>query len=81
MPDDALFRGWGEMFIKLCAKTGKRIDNFATMRSQIEAVGFTNVHEKSQKCPMGDWAKSPVLREAGRFEKMQFLSGMEGYAM
>lgn len=69
------------MFIKLGAKTGRRLDNQATMRSQIEAAGFINVHEKSQKCPMGEWAKNPVLKEAGRFQKMQFLSGMEGYAM
>lgn len=69
------------MFIKLTAKNGKRIDNQATIRSQIEAAGFKNVHEKIQKCPMGGWAKDPVPKEAGKFEKSQFLSAMDGYAM
>lgn len=51
------------------------------MRSGIEAAGFINVHEKNQKAPMGEWAKSPVMKEAGKFNKLQMLSGMEGYSL
>lgn len=51
------------------------------MRSRIEAAGFTNVHERTYKVPIGEWAKNPLLKEAGRFNKMQMKQGMEGYAM
>ena len=50
----------------------------AHMRAHIEAAGFTNLHEKLYRCPIGDWAKHPVLKEAGKFNKIQFLQGMEG---
>ena len=48
------------MFIKLTAKSGKRINNQASMRSHIEAAGLTNVHEKIQKYSMGDWAEEKI---------------------
>ena len=51
------------------------------MRSAIEAAGFINVHEKNQKAPLGEWAKNPLMKEAGKFNKLQMLAGMEGYAL
>lgn len=53
------------MFIKLTAKSGKRIDKQATMRSRVEAAGLTNVHEKIQKCSMGEWAEDQIPPSLG----------------
>lgn len=30
---------------------------------------------------MGTWARNPLLKEAGKYNEMQFLQGMEGYVM
>lgn len=30
---------------------------------------------------MGEWAKNPVLKEAGKFCKAQVMGGIEGYTM
>lgn len=57
------------------------MDTEATFQDRITAAGFTNLHEKIYKVPCGDWAKNLLLKEAGKFEKMQVLSGLEGYAM
>lgn len=66
------------MFERICAKIGKRLDIETTLKSQIEAGGFVNIHEKVYKVPVGDWAKSPLLKEAGRYHKAQLLEGLEG---
>lgn len=68
------------MFRHLCAKSGKRIDTEETFGDRIEAAGFTNIHEKLYKVPVGDWVKSPLLKEAGRFHKAQLMEGWEGYS-
>ena len=51
------------------------------MRARIEAAGFINVNEKVYKVPIGEWAKNPVMKEAGKFNKMQALMGMEGMCL
>lgn len=78
LPADSLISGWGPMFVRCCEKTGKHLDTTNTFRSRIEAAGFQNVHEKTYKVPIGEWVKDPVLKEAGKFQKMQVLSGLEG---
>lgn len=69
------------MFVRCCAKSGKNIDTVETFKPRIEAAGFTNVHEKTYKVPIGEWTKSPLLKEAGRLVKAQLLAGLEGYAL
>lgn len=66
------------MFLRICEKSGKKIDTEETLRSKIEAAGFTNIHEKVYKVPIGEWTKNPLLKEAGKYEKMQILEGLEG---
>lgn len=79
-PDSTLGK-WGSMFYPLFEKMGKPVDTMFHFKRRIEAAGFTNVHEKTYKVPLGDWVKNPVLKEAGRYGKTQFLEGMEGYTM
>ena len=68
----------GPIFLRCAEQTGKKLDTEETMKGRIEAAGFVNVHERMYKVPVDDWAKNPILKEAGRFQKMQFLVGMEG---
>ena len=63
------------------AGMGKSLDTISDFKSRIAAAGFTNVHEKLYKVPLGDWAKDPVLKEAGKLHKTMIEGGMEGYAM
>lgn len=66
------------MFIRCCKKTGKEIDTEETFKGHIEAAGFTNIHEKVYRVPVGEWTKDPILKEAGKFQKLQILEGLEG---
>ena len=72
---------WGSMIHNAAAKPGRHANTADTMRARIEAAGFTNIQENNFKVPLGDWAKNPVLKEAGKFNMNHFREGMEGYAM
>lgn len=47
--------------IKSVAKSGRRGDIEETFKDSIAAAGFTNVHQKQYKVPIGNWAKNPAL--------------------
>lgn len=81
LPADSGLAKWGHLMNAAMAKTGKRLDTIETFKERIEAGGFTNIHEKLYKLPVGDWARSPILKEAGKFNKQHFEEGLEGYAM
>lgn len=51
------------------------------MKTKIEAAGFVNVREETYKIPVCEWAKNPLLKEAGKFDKKQLMEGVEGYAI
>ena len=81
LPPDSLIAKWGPLFTECCAAFGKPIDWLNNMTSAISSAGFINITEKNYKVPLGDWAKNPLLKEAGKLSQAQLLQGMEGYAL
>ena len=75
---DGEFASWHKVVPGSIGTTGKNFDTEAHMRAHMEAAGFTNVHEKLYKIPLGDWAKHPILKEAGKFNKIHLMEGLEG---
>lgn len=81
LPPDSALANWGPMFERASAKSGRHLDALDKAQERIQAAGFVNIQEKTYKVPYGDWAKHPLLKEAGRFNMEHFLEGLEGYAM
>ena len=81
VPKDSLLAKSGELFDGAAEKMGKPADSIFKTKARVEAAGFTNIKEVWYKVPIGDWTKSPLLKEAGRFTKAQMLEGLEGYSM
>ena len=81
LPPGSYLANWGPTFVKIGAILGKRFDTGDTTKSKIEAAGIESLQEKLYKVPLWDWANNPVLREAGKFNKLHILDAMEGYAM
>ena len=69
------------MFEEAAAKAVKGLVSVFKTRARIQKAGFVNVQEKLYKVPLGDWAKNEVPKEAGRFCKVQLLSGLEGCSL
>lgn len=61
--------------------TGQPFDISETMREKIDGAGFTNVHERIYKNPMGSWPADRKLRELGRWTLLGFDVGLEGYVL
>ena len=61
--------------------TGQTFEISERMRGEIEEAGFTNIHEKLYKCPMGGWPADPKLKELGQWTQLGFDIGLEGYAL
>ena len=81
MPLDSVLATCGPMGMRCFAKSGKSVDTEAKMKSRIQRAGFTNIHEKVYKVPIGDWVKNPLLKEAGQVHKAHCLEGAEGWMM
>lgn len=45
---------------------------------QMRQAGFTNVHVRKFKLPIGPWPKDPMLKEAGMFGLVNLLDGIYG---
>ncbi|OBT62535.1 hypothetical protein VE03_07387 [Pseudogymnoascus sp. 23342-1-I1] len=78
---DSLLAGWGQTFLDCAAHAGRPLDTQLTMRDSIAAAGFTEIREKLYKCPIGEWPKHPIYKDAGRVNAVHWKSGLEGWAM
>lgn len=81
LPKDSLLAGWGANFLGCAERAGRPLDTQLTMKEAIERAGFVDVQEKLYKCPIGNWPKDRVLKDAGRVNKERWKSGLEGWAM
>lgn len=81
LPPDSELANWGQKFEAFGEIIDRPFNVFNTMRASIEAAGFTNIHEKVYKVPIGDWPKHKLYKDAGRFNEEGFREGMEGFAM
>lgn len=78
---DSLLAGWGQTFLDCASDAGRPLDTQTTMCDSIAAAGFTEIRQKLYKCPIGEWPKHPVYKDAGRVNAVHWKSGLEGWAM
>ena len=78
MPSDSLLSTWHEFWRPIEEKTDHPINIQRTMRGRIEAAGFQNIHEKEYNCPIGQWPKHRVYKDAGTTNMMTWKNGTEG---
>lgn len=81
MAKDNILNTWGPNTENAADNSGRPLTIIKTMRAEIEKAGFVDIHEKVYKIPVGPWAKDPVLKEAGRLNYHQCVSGMEGWSL
>jgi len=79
-PDSPMNTLW-KLFKEAGNITGQAFDIVDTMKRDIEAAGFINVHEKVFKAPLGLWPADLKYRELGRWTYLAFDDGLEGYAL
>lgn len=74
---DGEYAAWHKVIDGASNSAGMMFDVEEHIRPCIEAACSTNIQEKLYKCPVGGWAKNPILKEAGKFCKLQIEWGMD----
>lgn len=81
MTKDSIFRRWGESLLEAGDSCWKdfRIDGQG--RARLEAAGFEHVMELTYKLPIGPWSKDRHLQELGKWNRVQWAEGIEGWSL
>ncbi|KAF6793072.1 methyltransferase domain-containing protein [Colletotrichum sojae] len=59
---------------------GSEMHGIRYAANEMWAAGFENVVEDRRKCPIGDWAAKPELRQAGALMQRAIEDGLKGLA-
>ncbi|KAF5501994.1 Secondary metabolism regulator laeA [Colletotrichum aenigma] len=59
---------------------GSEMHGIRYAADEMRLTGFESVHEDRRKCPIGDWAAKPELREAGGLMRRTIEDGLKGLA-
>lgn len=81
LPEGSSLGKFGDVIHGAAQNSGNASNIANIMKEEIEAAGFTNVHEMDFKWPIGDWSKHPIYKEAGKYGMVGFTAGFEGWLM
>lgn len=81
LSEDNILQTFGPNVLDAAERSGHPGRTLHTMRSAMEKAGFVDIHEKVYKWPIGPWPRDPRLKEAGRINFHQWMTGMEGWCM
>jgi len=76
-----IFEEWGKVSLEAGDAFGKSLRIVDESRGKMIAAGFLEVVERRIKCPIGPWPKDPHLKLLGRFNRLQWEEGIEGWSM
>jgi len=84
--DDTVIRATNTMeFVRLCndaaKKFGQEVSCAHLIQERMEKAGFVDVKSEVMKVPIGVWPKSKKLKEIGRFQGENCISGVEPYTL
>ncbi|KMU72494.1 UMTA protein [Coccidioides immitis RMSCC 3703] len=81
--DDCLRAHWGSQRVSLEAGDafGKTLRIVDESRQGMIDAGFVDVVENRFKVPLGPWPKDPHLKELGKYNRLQWQEGIEGWTM
>jgi hypothetical protein len=60
---------------------GKTLRTIDQVKEKMIKAGFTDVVEYRFKCPIGPWAKDGRLKLLGKYNRLQWEEGIEGWSM
>jgi hypothetical protein len=79
--DSTIFEEWGKVSLQAGDAFGKTLRIVDEAKAKMIAAGFVDVVERRFKVPIGPWAKDPHLKELGRYNRLHWEEGIEGWAM
>lgn len=72
---------WSKVLIEAAENYNRPIPRYTDYLSWFEKAGFVDIQQVLLKCPMNPWPKNKVLKEAGKFQLLAHVDGLEGVSL
>jgi len=72
---------WQKCLIEGSRRLGRPLGESDKYKAIVKKVGFHNVVETIYKWPTNSWPKDPKLKELGKWNLINFESGLEGVSL
>ncbi|KAL2259355.1 hypothetical protein VTK26DRAFT_6992 [Humicola hyalothermophila] len=72
---------WINTLLEAARQTGREPCPGPRLEQWARDAGFANVTHRRFRFPIGPWARDPHLKEVGRWNQMQVLSGLEAFSL
>lgn len=69
------------MIVEAAAKYNRPIPRYTDYKAWFEKAGFTDIQQVVFKSPTNTWPKDGVLKEAGKYQLVAHLEGLEGISL
>jgi hypothetical protein len=79
--DGTIFKEWGKVSLQAGDAFGKTLRIVDEAKAKMIAAGFVGIVKRHFKVPIRPWAKDPHLKELGRYNRLHWEEGIEGWAM
>ncbi|EAS30656.3 methyltransferase [Coccidioides immitis RS] len=79
--EKTIFEKWGQVSLEAGDAFGKTLRIVDESRQGMIDAGFVDVVENRFKVPLGPWPKDPHLKELGKYNRLQWQEGIEGWTM
>lgn len=76
-----IFERWGEVSLEAGDAFGKTLRIVDEAKDRMIAAGFVDVVEHRFKVPIGPWAKDHYLKELGRYNRLYWEEGIQGWSL
>ncbi|KAB8068095.1 putative TAM domain methyltransferase [Aspergillus leporis] len=67
------------LVLEASAQLGKVMGTARQHRRRLLDAGFTNIREETYKIPLSPWAKSPKLKELGKYHQVNMIESLDAY--
>lgn len=79
--EGTIFEEWGKVSLDAGDAFGKSLRIIDDAAGFMRGVGFEEVTERPLPMPIGGWPKDKRLKELGKFNRLHWEEGIEGWSM
>ncbi|KAL8695154.1 MAG: hypothetical protein Q9218_000322 [Villophora microphyllina] len=72
---------WSDLIVEAAAKYNRPIPHYTEYFGWFEKAGFTDIQQVVFKSPTNTWPKDRTLKEAGKYQLVAHLEGLEGISL
>lgn len=72
---------WSDLIVEAAAKYNRPIPRYTEYKAWFEKAGFTDIQQVVFKSPANTWPKDGILKEAGKYQLVAHLEGLEGISL